>query len=160
MVSGARAKMNSNLTKIEFNLNPEDQQEVETETLWAKEIGPNLFQIENSPFFIFGISADDVVSAEEDGGILRFRGAVSRGGHSTYRVFLQDGRTINSSDFMNYWQPIGFLGATFENANNSFVSVDIPPGKDVAAIYALLQKGEDDGVWAFEEAHYGGPPMK
>jgi hypothetical protein len=48
-------------------------QGVETETLWAKEVGPNLFRIENSPFFIFGISADDIVSAEEVGGRLKFQ---------------------------------------------------------------------------------------
>ncbi|PYX40896.1 MAG: hypothetical protein DMG81_04960 [Acidobacteria bacterium] len=65
--------------------------------------------------------------------------------HSTYRVFLQGGRTIDSSGFINYWQPIGSLGATFEKANNSFVSVDIPPRRDVSAVYALLQKREDVG---------------
>jgi hypothetical protein len=38
--------------------------------------------------------------------------------------------------------------------------LDIPPGKDVAAIYELLDTGEQDGIWAFEEVHYAGQPIQ
>jgi hypothetical protein len=36
------------------------------------------------------------------------------------------------------------------------VAVDIPTGRDVAAIYELLAKGETDGIWTFEEVYYAG----
>lgn len=116
----------------------------------------SLMLIQDTSIFLFGISVDDVVEAEEVDDGLRFRSVVSRGGHSTYRIFLQSDRTINDADFRTYWEPISTLGATFENADDHFVAVDIPHGRDVAAIYKLLERGEADGIWAFEEVHYAG----
>jgi len=153
--------MNSaNKIKVQFSVDPNDQRGVKTESLWAERVGPGRFRILNSPFFLFGISADDVVEAKEVDGDLRFQRVVSRGGHSTYRIFLQHDRTIKDADFTTYWEPISGLGATFENADDHFVAVDIPPGKEVAAIYELLDKGEQDGIWAFEEVHYAGQLMQ
>jgi hypothetical protein len=142
--------------KVRFQVDSDHQQGVKTETLWAEKVGPGRFRILNSPFFLFGISAEDIVEAEEAEDGLKFRNIVSRGGHSTYRIFIQDGRTISDPGFQAHWEPISLLGATFENANDHFVSVDIPPGKDVAAIYKLMEKGEQDGIWDFEEAYYAG----
>ncbi|HEX7284801.1 MAG TPA: DUF4265 domain-containing protein [Candidatus Angelobacter sp.] len=146
----------SNQVKVQFKLHPNDQQGFQTESLWAENVGRGRFRILNSPFFVFGISCDDVVEAKEAAVGLLFQSVVSRGGHSTYRIFLQDDRTIRDADFRIYWEPISALGATFENADDYFVAVDIPPGKDLGAIHELLEKGEEDGVWAFEEAYYAG----
>jgi hypothetical protein len=52
----------SERVKIDFQLNPEDQQGHETEKVWAERVGTNEFRVLNSPFFVFGMSADDVVS--------------------------------------------------------------------------------------------------
>ncbi len=153
--------MNSiNTVKIKFELDPNDQQERKTESLWAERIGFGQFRIANSPFFLFGISAEDIVEAEEIDHTLTFKRVVSRGGHSTYRIFLQNGRTIMDSHFQIYWEPISVLGATFENADDHFVAVDIPPGIDVAAVYKLLERGEQDCIWVFEEAYYAGKPTQ
>jgi hypothetical protein len=147
----------TNQVKVQFLVYPNDQRGIETESLWAEKVGPGKFRILNSPFFLFGISADDVVAAEEVDGHLKFQNVISRGGHSTYRIFLQGGRTIKDADFRTYWEPVSKLGATFENADDHFVAVDIPPGKDVAKIYEFLNEGEQDGIWAFEEVHYARP---
>jgi hypothetical protein len=153
--------MNSiNCVKIEFELDPNDQQESKTESLWAEKVGFGQFRIANSPFFLFGISAEDIVEAEEIDHKLTFKRVVSRGGHSTYRIFLQNGRTITDPDFQTYWEPISTLGATFENADDRFIAVDIPPGIDVTAIYKLLERGEQDGIWIFEEVYYAGEPTQ
>lgn len=146
----------SEQVKVQFSVNPDDERQVKTESLWAERIGPGLFRILNSPFYFFGISAEDVVAAADSGEGLKFQRVISRGGHSTYRVFLQGGRDIHNADFQSYWKPISSLGATFENANDRFVSIDIPPGKDVGEIYRLLEKGEEDGIWAFEEVYHSG----
>jgi uncharacterized protein DUF4265 len=143
--------------KVRFRLDPSEEQGFETESLWAEKVGPDQYRILNSPFFVFGISAEDVVAAAEDlDRILTFQKVVSRGGHSTYRIFLQDERTVKHPDFLARWKSIAALGATYENANNYFVTVDIPPGKNVAAIYKLFEAGEEAGLWAFEEGHYAG----
>lgn len=33
-------------------------------------------------------------------------------------------------------------------------AVDIPPGIDVHKVYALLEAGESDDVWGFDEGNY------
>ena len=142
--------------KIDFELNPEDQQGYETENVWAERIGDNEFRLLNSPFFVFGVSAEDIVSAQRHGSAYKFDHVVRPGGHSTYRVFLQGGRTIQDESFQSPWAEIRKLGATFENANDRLVSVDVPPGVDVVRLYGLLKQGEENGVWAFEEGNYEG----
>lgn len=148
----------ANEVKIQFTVDPREDRGVKTETVWAEPVGQGRFRILNNPFFIFGVSAEDIVAAEEADGILKFQQVVARGGHSSYRIFLQGDRTIHGPDFRAYWEPISAQGATFENANDHFVSIDIPPEKNVAVIYRLLERGEEDGIWAFEEVHYGGLP--
>jgi hypothetical protein len=143
-----------NRTKIRFDLDPGDQQGYETEHLWGESVGREEFRILNSPFFVFGISLDDIVRAEKLGDSYVFRGVVKRSGHSTYRIFLQGDRTIAGNEFTGRWQEFVGKGCTFENANSTLVAVDCPPGADVSAIYNLLKRGEEEGVWAFEEGHY------
>lgn len=141
--------------RVQFRLDPKKHNGIKTESLWAEQVAPDRFRILNSPFFVFGISADDIVSAKEKNRVLEFQNVIARGGHSTYRLFLQGGRTISSPDFQTYWKPISRHGATFENADNHFISIDITPEQNIVEIYKLFEKGELDGIWAFEEAHYG-----
>lgn len=140
--------------KVRFRLNPEDGGRIETEDVWAEPLGGSRYRLLNSPFFAFGVSAEDTVLAQREEGTLVFQQVVARGGHSTYRIYLQNGETIQSPGFDEHWKPIAALGATFENANGRFIAVDIPPTRDVAEIYRLLQAVEDSGFWAFEEVHY------
>lgn len=154
MVEETRPELNKANVRITFHLDPEKERGVKTETVWAEPVGLGRFRVANSPFYVFGVSSEDVVSAREIDGQLVFQNVVSKGGHSTYRVFLHDGRTIQSPEFNKLWAPISELGATFENANDHFVAVDIPRGKDIHAIYALLEQGELDELWSFEEGNY------
>lgn len=108
----------------------------------------------NSPFFAFGVSYQDVVEAEQDGEIYRFRKVLERSGRSTYRVILQGERTIKDSEFLERWRPFHDAGCTYESANNKYIAVDMPPAIDVHHLYHLLQEGEDAGIWVFEEGHY------
>jgi hypothetical protein len=147
-------EMMSGRTKIRFDLEPGNEQGYEAEHLWAESVGPEEFRILNSPFFAFGISLDDIVRAEKMGDSYVFRNVVRRSGHSTYRLFLQGNRTIADKDFTDRWHEIAKEGCTFENANGSLVTVDCPTKTDVSAVYELLKRGEDEGIWAFEEGHY------
>lgn len=140
--------------KITFDLNPDDQQGYRTEGVWAERVGPDEFRILNSPFFAFGVSADDIVNAKQHSGNYKFDHVVRKGGHSTYRIFLQGGRTVNGEEFQSRWTAIQALGATFENANDRLLSVDVAPNVDIVRVYDLLRQGGNEGVWAFEEGNY------
>jgi hypothetical protein len=137
----------------------EDAEErgIETEILWAERVTADTFRLNNSPFFASGLSSQDVLRAEKTPEGWHFREVVSRGGHSTYRVYLTNDRDLRDADIQQAWQPIADLGATYESANGHFFAVDIPPGKDIDAIYDLLDQGEAADLWTFEEVHYEPP---
>jgi hypothetical protein len=149
-------KAASDRVKIRFELDPDNEQGYEVENLWAEPLGRDHFRILNAPFFVFGVSSEDVVRATRSGQMFRFREVARRGRHSTYRIFLQNDYTIHDDEFQQHWRPISTLGSTFENANDRFVAVDIPPEVNVSEVYRLLKKGEEEGIWAFEEGHYAG----
>jgi hypothetical protein len=142
--------------KVAFDLDPANKQGYETETVWAEPLGGDQFRLLNSPFFVFGVSAEDLVSAIKiQEGVYKFQRVLHKAGHSTYRIFLQSG-TINEEAFQGRWGAIQTLGASFESGNGRFVSVDVPPGADGLKIRTLLKQGEEEGVWVFEEANFEG----
>jgi uncharacterized protein DUF4265 len=51
------------LVKITFALEPEAWHGYRTETVWAEKLGRNRYRLRNTPFYAFGVSAEDVVFA-------------------------------------------------------------------------------------------------
>ena len=144
------------LKKIHFTLPVDDQAlGVEAENLWAMALGSNRYRIDNIPFYVYGISLNDVVRAEETDGRLVFCEVVSRSGHSTYRVLIKDSAGINSADFKGRWRALEELGCTREIAKSRWIAIDIPPETDVLSVYRFLEAGEEQGVWTFEEGYCG-----
>lgn len=146
------------LSKIRFSLPTEDQAAgVEAENLWAAALEDGRYRIDNIPFYIYGISFGDVVRAEEIGGRLVFREVVSRSSHSTYRILIKDSAGFSSTGFTNHWLALERLGCACEIAKHRWVAIDVPPATDVFAVYKILEAGEEQGVWSFEEGHCGHP---
>jgi hypothetical protein len=88
---------------------------------------------------------------------------IERGGHSTYMVLIQPAETRIAS----YWSILKKLGCSYESAHielsigrRLLYSVDIPPTADIHEVYETLERGEDQGVWIFQEgyAHFPGSP--
>jgi Domain of unknown function (DUF4265) len=125
-----------------------------TETLWVVPwFKENSFQIKNVPFYVKGISLDDIIIAEEIDGIKFFRSVLKNGGHSTYRIFLNE--NIREETFETYWLPLQNLGCTYEKAFIRFYSIDVPAETDVNKAYVLLENGEKNHIWDFEEGKFG-----
>lgn len=140
-------------TKVVFDLEP-GATPYETERVWAERVSDNRFRILNSPFFVFGISFEDEVEAEPYGNVFKFTRVVQRSGRSTYRIIFQDENTIDGSEFVERWKPFREAGCTFESANPRYIAVDMPPSANIIELYGLLERGEEEGIWVFEEGHY------
>jgi hypothetical protein len=149
-----RTKPSEELAKIVFNL-PESHVSVSTESLWAEPLGAGLYRLRNVPFYMYGVSEQDIVRAEENEGRLVVTGIVDRGGHSTYRIFLPE-RT-SEEEFSKDWISLRELGCTYERATRRLIAIDVPPHADVYAVYEALESGERDRLWEFEEGHCGHP---
>ena len=146
------------MVKVMIDTNGSDWHGTTAEHLWATPVGISLYRLENSPFCAYNVSYQDVVVAREDGdGILRFERVENRGGHSTYRILLKP--SSKKSDFETYWRPIEQLGCSYESSSDpeTRFSVDVPAPADIYKVYSLLENGERDEVWTFEEAHCGHP---
>ncbi|SRR6266481_261293 len=150
-------ELTERLVKIRFTLDPKDWEGLNSESLWAREMAPGEYQIRNSPFYIYGISAEDVVYAKEIDGTLDFISISKRGGHSTYRILLKEGENVESPQFIKHWQLLQRMGCTYEQAKSRWLAVDVPPETDIFATYRFLENGETAKVWTFEEAHCGHP---
>ena len=144
------------LVKITFHLPEEDQTDsVKSEGMWAFDLGDGRYRLDNVPFFLYGVSIEDIVSAELVDGILVFREIVSRGGHSTYRIYMKGPDRARAAGLEERLAEIKALGASLERANRVLIAIDIPPEADIFAIYKLLEAGEDATLWTFDEGHVG-----
>jgi len=141
--------------KVAFVLDSEEWHGYGTETVWAEAVASDRYRLRNTPFFAKGVSVEDVVHVRERDDTLFFDAVSLSSGHSTYRVMVDD--AAEPGVLEEYWSPLQALGCTYESAemNVLLLAVDVPPGVDIYAAYALLEKGEADGVWHFEEGHCG-----
>lgn len=146
-------KQSSDLIRVSFRLQPVAWHNHGWERLWAKELAPSRYQLRNSPYYAYGVSYEDIVSAvRDDAGELVYAGVTLRGGHSTYRIMLKCERT--SREFEQQWARLQNIGCTYES-RDKLLAVDVPPKADIFGAYKLLQEGEQVGLWTFEEAHCG-----
>ena len=132
--------------------------DAEYENMHALHESGDFYVLDNSPFYVFDISCGDTFSIEEGGGRILFKSVSKRGGHSTYRVKMPIG--VGHDKFELSWSEIGALGCSYEGSDANarrIYSIDIPPGVSVHAVYELLEKNEQAGIWEFEEVHYFEP---
>ena len=109
-------------------------------------------------FFATGISYRDIVraSAFDNDFILDFKEVVERGGHSTYMLLFK----ATEARVGAYWNMLEKSGCSYESMHINLsigqrllFSVDVPPSADIYEIYELLQRGETDAVWMFQEGY-------
>jgi hypothetical protein len=127
----------------------------DTEGLWAEPLGNNLFKIDNVPFFVKGISCEDVVEAEPDSkGELRYRALVRPSAHNTLRVILfresPDPRPLEErvADLRRQLEQVGC--STELSHMPGLVAVETDSASINRAL-GVLQSGEKANLWEYEE---------
>ena len=105
----------------------------EVETPWAISLGGDLYQIENTPFFAYRISAGDVVEAlPESDGFLFFKRVVRKSGHRTVRVMLEESAEVEPGPTL--LADIKRLDCSFEGAFEKLICIDVPPAVSLDAV--------------------------
>jgi hypothetical protein len=133
-----------------------------TETLWAAPITESdqrVFQLRNSPFHTRGINYLDIVLAtpiENTYRMFDFVEVIERSGHSTYMLLMLPDDARRSA----YWNMLQTLGCSYEGASltlggvkHLLYSVDVPPTADLYEVYEILERGDREGVWDFQEGY-------
>jgi hypothetical protein len=112
------------------------------ETLWAEPAGPDLYRLENLPFWAYGVSWLDVVEAHPDpDGMLRMQRVVEKSGHRTVRVIFEIGAD-ESAEARAILEGVNALGASYEGMTPKYLAIDIPPGVELAAVTDYLTAHE------------------
>ena len=155
--NSGRSRVGS-LTKIRFPLSVTDaSMGVDAENLWAEELKPGVFRIDNIPFYAYGVSYCDVVSTVRIQDRLEFKAVITRGGHSTYRILIDDSEGFESERYVRLWRRLADLGCSCEVARRRWVAIDVPPVTNPDEAYAVLELGKLGGVWSLDEGHCGHP---
>jgi hypothetical protein len=124
--------------KVLFRV-PEDDGSAHVETLWATSLGGDQYKLDNSPFYAYSVSWEDIVYAPFDPSEERptFQRVVKKSGNRTVRVIfdppIEDG---NSSDTV--LQGLVVLGCSYEGANRGYMSINIPPEVELQQVREYL----------------------
>ena len=157
----AHRRTAEHLVRVRFELDPFDWHGHASESLWAVPVPQTEwrdFRIMNSPFFARGISHLDVVRAlpVERDAVFDFEDVIERGGHSTYMLIVP----IFEARERAYWSMLEKLGCSYESAtinlrteSNLLLSVDVPRAANIHDVYEILERGESDAVWMFQEGY-------
>lgn len=139
---------NEGLVKLYLDL-PDDEG-VGGESLWARPVGPDLYEIRNVPFHAYDLHFNDVVRASTiaPGEKPRIQEVVKRSGHRTLRVIFPDATPESrQAELLGELRP---FGATYERATRLYVAIDVEPSGDYQAVCDRLWAWEKDGILEYE----------
>jgi len=120
------------------------------ESLWAEDLGRDLFRIRNVPFFAYGLNFADVVRAIPDAPNLKpeIREVVERSGHKTLRVFFDESYPDDSRPGL--LKELNRYEAYFERATARHFAIDVEPSGSYEKVYDRLMEWEKAGFLVFE----------
>jgi hypothetical protein len=115
----------------------ESDDSVDVETPWAFPVSPNVFELDNLPFYAYGLSLGDHFVAEptDDDPRPHFVRIVRKSGNRTIRVIF-DPPVDESAASKAILDHIVSLGCSFEGANPGYIVVNIPEDADFDAVCA------------------------
>jgi hypothetical protein len=122
------------------------------ESIWARHIAEDRYELRNVPFHAYDLNFLDVVEAVADAddadGKPTVRRVTRRSGHRTLRVCFDE------SSLLEERLPLLMLlrpqGATFEGASERYFAIDVEPHGNYAGICAQLQEWQQQGLLWFE----------
>lgn len=143
MIKKAGFENSSRTVKLTFRLSEEQAGPfpVSTESLWCiKEEGN--YRIKNIPFFIDGISFDDLISIihlSDD--LVEIDEVIQASGNSTIWLYVKD--ELHGAEALN---AIKLLGCGVEGGVlEGYFSLNVPSHVDIKEVNAIIEKAESHG---------------
>ncbi|GAA1693168.1 DUF4265 domain-containing protein [Fodinicola feengrottensis] len=130
---------------------------VDSERLWAVSLEPGIVRVDNIPWFAQNLATEDLVRVLRDhDGVLCMVEKLHWSGNCTIRVILlgigKSAAQIRA--ILDQFAELGINGEGF--SQYSVVALNIPSGSDFSMIKGVLDHGEVEGRWTYEEACVGG----
>ena len=97
---------------------------VSGETLWAEDLGGNLFRLSNIPFYVTGFAMNDVVRCTDENGWKRVVGMHRDSGNGTLRlIFTVANDSPRAGQVLDELKSVG---CSIETASAQLVGVNVP----------------------------------
>jgi Domain of unknown function (DUF4265) len=127
--------------------------EPKTEGLWAKPVAIDLFEIRNTPWFVYGINWGDVARCASLGEseVPRVLDVVETSGHRTLRLIFNREK-VDEERQAAILARLNDMEAFYERFNDRFIALDVEPSADYEAVISFLTRLTDDDELIFEEA--------
>jgi uncharacterized protein DUF4265 len=127
----------------------------DVEWIWATQVGPDRYRLDNVPFYARGISCGDVVEATTayaSGQGLAFKSVVNRSGHSTFRIMISGTRRADNAELFDACiASLRALGCTFEKASDVLWALDCSINPHW--VREVLAIGVEDGLLEVEDGY-------
>jgi hypothetical protein len=111
-----------------------------TETAWAVRVAPGKdhFRLDNSPFYAYRVSDEDVVEGQYVAdGMYDFVRVVERSGNRTVRLMFGEDKA-DSTFGKRVLDTITALGCSYEGMFNVTMSITVPPDVQLEAVAGYL----------------------
>ena len=120
--------------------------------MWAEPLGNNVYQIENVPFFSYGLNFKDTVEAFPDSdGILEISRVIDRSGNKTIRAIFRD--HIAKGQQEEYIENIMKLDCSLERWNEFMLAINIRSTGNFREVFDHLDLLSENSVLDFETCH-------
>jgi hypothetical protein len=149
---------NDGAMQVRLKLEDDSWHGAGSEGIWTKLIkslaDKAIVEVNNIPFFSTALSLGDRILIAFENNEVVFDSVVERGGHSTYRIFFQNPTGDEARILLGFneldcsWESTSFRGG-------KLFALDVPPHVDIYDVYEMLESGEKDGLWLFEEGYVG-----
>jgi hypothetical protein len=113
------------------------------ETLWAKPLGDDLFQIDNIPFGLRGLSLGDIVKCRRNDNMLELDGVQQKSGARTLQISVEAG--TQSAIGQQIAEQLRKLDLPFETYERVF-GVAVPPASSLEDLMLEMEMLRAQGV--------------
>ncbi|MFY7069680.1 DUF4265 domain-containing protein [Nocardiopsis changdeensis] len=140
--------------KVHFRMDTDENgwPPANVESLWAVDLGDDTVRLDNTPWFVRGIARGDIVRMRPDGNGMLWAGETVRPSQNcTIRLIVlrDNGSAAARQSVLETFHRLGATGEGIERFR--MVALEVPPHADLPKIRELLEHGETEGWWHWEE---------
>jgi hypothetical protein len=120
------------------------------EGIWARPVGAELYEVDNIPFYAYGLNVGDVVRAVAPSPDVKpvVQSVYRASGHRTLRVHFAASTAEPERVLM--LRGLSRFQTSFEGQNAVYFAIDVAPMGEYEQVIQQLQAWEDQGLLAFE----------
>jgi hypothetical protein len=120
------------------------------ESVWARPLGGDLYEVRNSPWYAYDIHFGDIIRAQtiRSEEPPRFLEVVKSSGHKTLRVAFPKG--MPEAAQVDLLDQLKDDGASYERANALLVAIDVLPSGNYQRVCDQLWAWEQQGKLEYE----------